>query len=113
MMNDATAHLIGEVMLAQLQQETLSIEEVVSIHKELLTPSTDEWLETVTKQGDHWQAQLFSYCKGTACQFYRECVNKKCRSEQEAQIVIEYGKNIARINRISNDLLNCDAVCWN
>ncbi|MEM1325979.1 MAG: hypothetical protein AAGI23_08505 [Bacteroidota bacterium] len=113
-MNDITEDLAAKAMVAQFEQEILSAE-LIDIRKELVAPSTSahELLETIVQKGDHWQAQLFSFCQGASCHFYKECFNKKCRSEQEARILIEYGRNIARINRISNELLDEGRICWN
>lgn len=52
----------------------------------------------IKRNGKKWAVYLFYFCQGPVCRFYKKCLNSKCRSEVEAKIVLEYGKNFAAIN---------------
>ena len=52
----------------------------------------------IHRVGNRWGAYLIISCEGSYCRYYEQCLNNNCRSRTEAQIVLEYGKQVAQIN---------------
>ena len=53
-------------------------------------------------EGREWAAYLFFFCSGPVCKFYKKCLTRECRSEEEARMVVEYGKQFSVINQDVN-----------
>ena len=110
-MKEITQGLIQELTQNEAVQDCYA-PEVLNNPKENTLTNSIQLSGHIIQKGKKWAVYLFFFCQGPVCRFYKKCLNRQCRSEAEARIVLEYGKNVERINNPDQEIESVN-INWN
>lgn len=103
-----------EIILGTLQQEGLAVDPLkTNLNTQDIADKNTSLLGSVEYKGKTWCVSVVLCCDRQSCRFYKECFNRSCRSEQEAKVVMDYGKNLALLNLEDEPLLDFSTRSWN
>ncbi|MEN0047037.1 MAG: hypothetical protein AAF806_08275 [Bacteroidota bacterium] len=103
-----------ESILNGLQQDELAIDPLeYKLNEQQLLEENRSLLGVVEYKEQKWCVRVVLCCSKKSCRFYKECLHRSCRSEQEAQVVMDYGKNLALLSLEDEPLLDFSAMTWN
>ncbi|MEM8526640.1 MAG: hypothetical protein AAGG68_18500 [Bacteroidota bacterium] len=101
-------------ILNGLRQGEIAIDPLrYGLNEQQLQEENTSLLGSVKCKGKKWCVRVVLCCNKKSCCFYKECLHRSCRSEQEAQVVMNYGRNLALLNLEDEPLLDFSAMTWN
>ncbi|MEM8523462.1 MAG: hypothetical protein AAGG68_02405 [Bacteroidota bacterium] len=103
-----------ESILNGLNQEEIAIDPLrYELDEQQLPKKNKSLLGAVEHKGQKWCVRVVLCCNKKSCRFYKECLHRSCRSKQEAQVVMDYGRNLALLNLEDEPLLDFSTMTWN
>lgn len=103
-MQDLVKELTRSVLKEQQEQDSYAPDALRRGKRKVEKNKSVLQLTGYTKRkGNRWCAYLLFFFQADTCRFYKKCLNKQCRSEEEARLVIEYGKQVIEINQATAD----------
>ncbi len=97
--SNVAGQLATQVFIDEIFQECYASEALNMLNDAEAKIKSEQVIAYVDQKGDEWDATVLMCEKGQQCQFWKKCMAKRCHSEIEAKIVLEYGKSVAQINQ--------------